>query len=290
MSWADGPILVTGASGFIGRRVMAELAIRGLPASVLARPFGDLDVLSERLGDLRPRAIIHLAGLQRADHRGTLEAANIGLAAAILAAAERLSQRPAVVLAGSAAEYGPAPHNRLLLTEQRPCRPVDPYGETKLAQTRLGLAASARGVPAVCARIFNVIGPGMTVHQPIGRFAAEIDDFGPEGGILDTGPLDIVRDYLPVTDAAEALVGLSLTPAAAGLIVNVCTGRSTSLRRLTEGLVERSGKPVRLRTAGSPRPGFARIIGSPARLKALGLGLPMRSTVDLIASMTPGAS
>jgi nucleoside-diphosphate-sugar epimerase len=103
--------------------------------------------------------------------------------------------------------------------------------------------------------------------------------------VVETGALDIERDYFPVADAASALVGLAINPRAPGLIVNVCTGRATPLRALAEGLASACGKPVRFRVNGSPSPGNARNYGSPGRLEALGLRMPTRSVAELIASL-----
>ena len=285
MSHAPGPILVTGASGFLGRAVMMDLATQGLPAVAIGRPLDDVETLRARLGQVRPRAILHLAGRREWDDSAALFEANVGLAARLLEAAERLDAPPVVVLAGSTAEYGPLQDPDLPVAEDVPCRPATPYGVSKLAQTLLGRAAHGRGLPALTARLFNLVGPDMPAHLPLGRFAAEIAALDPGGGTIDTGPLDIDRDFVLVADAARALIGLALTPKATGGVVNVCTGRATSLRVLAEGLIAASGKAVRLRETGTVRPGEGRNIGDPGRLRRLGLGLPEHSTKDLIAGL-----
>ena len=267
---------------------MAELAAQGLPAATVGRPFDDAVTLVARLSEIQPRAILHLAGRRGWNDSASLFEANVGLAARLLEAAQRLDAPPLVVLAGSAAEYGPLADHDPPIAEDVPCRPATPYGVSKLAQTLLGRAAFERGLPTLTARLFNLVGPGMPVHLPLGRFAAAITALGPEGGTLETGALDIDRDFVPVRDAARALIGLAFTPEAAGQVVNICTGRPTSLRVLTEGLIAASGKPVRLRETGTVHPGEARNFGSPDRLRDLGLGLPARSTSDLIAGLSLG--
>ncbi len=283
-------VLVSGAGGFIGRHVLAALAARGSPVAVLPREMAAAEDIAATVRDMRPRVIVHLAGARGGLDLAALYQANVGLALSILSAAGRLSPAPKVVLAGSAAEYGPAAASDLPVGEDYPCRPISPYGMTKLAQTLSGLAAAGMGVPTITARLFNVIGPGMPEHLALGRFAARIARLGPAGGVLRTGPLEISRDFILVTDVASALVGLAFDADADGLVVNVCSGRPVSLARLTRGLVDASGLPVRIVQAKSSTGPLEAPIsyGRPDRLKALGLGLPARDEQDLVRGLGLG--
>jgi GDP-4-dehydro-6-deoxy-D-mannose reductase len=280
--------LILGASGFIGGALARHLAATGDEVVGLSRrPAGrggacrwlpladpaDAAALAAILAAVAPDTVFHLAGSAAAPS-AEQRSCSIALTRALLRAAAARPRPPAVLLVGSAAEYGELPAEALPATEGLVCRPATPYGRAKLAQTRLGLAAAAAGLPVVMARLFNVIGPGLPGHLALGRFARSLAAM-PPGGVLATGPLDAERDFVALEDAVRVLAGLARTPAAIGQVVNVCSGRAVRMERLVRDLVRISGR--RARIAIDPgRHGISavpRMVGSPARLAALGLAV-----------------
>jgi len=165
-------IALTGATGFIGRRLLAELPRRGFRVRVLLRRPTEiaLDHGSAIIGDLaRPQnmaaaladvdAVIHSAGVAHAmsgipadDYRILNTEATIALARA----AERTRAKRFVFLSSIRAQVGPAADG--VITEARRPEPTDDYGKSKLAAEQ-GLAEL--GIDWVALRPALVYGPGV---------------------------------------------------------------------------------------------------------------------------------
>src|SRR5262249_54724185 len=157
----------------------------------------------------------------RSDNLGLLYQANVLYAAELIEAALVSNCHPTVVLVGSAAEYGRPIRSNGIVRENDCCSPMTAYGISKLAQTHHGLAAAVRGLPVVVARLFNPIGTGSTQATALGNFVAQIAAMGPQGGILKTGPLGAVRDFVDVAVAAKVLAELATLPEAIGQVINL---------------------------------------------------------------------
>ncbi|MDQ0073971.1 GDP-4-dehydro-6-deoxy-D-mannose reductase [Variovorax boronicumulans] len=281
-------VLVTGASGFVGRAVLDELRARGLETiavsrteraavagearRVLSNP-GDAAEVRDLLLAVAPQIVMHLAGVSAAPSYSELYEANVAFAANLLDAALAMPLKPRVVLAGSAAEYGPVPAALQPVREDAACRPNTAYGASKLAQTSHAFIAASRGLSVVVARLFNPIGPGMPKSLALGSFAHQIASMGGQGGVLATGDLDVVRDFMDVRIVAKLLVDLSLASDASAEMVNICTGDGQRLLDLTQRLIAVSGVPVELQHDESRRGNsdVRAFVGDPSRLKALGL-------------------
>jgi GDP-4-dehydro-6-deoxy-D-mannose reductase len=282
----SGRALVTGANGFLGRHVVAELARRGWAVTGLRFRFdkegaapqlvlGGTDFsgeLDDCVREVSPDLIMHVAGTSRPP---LMTDVNVGLAVRLLGAVRRIAPRARLLMIGSAAEYGEVPDDALPVREDHPCRPLSPYGITKYAQTLAGLAAIADGLDMRIARCFNLVGAGMPPHAPLMEIAARLS--APEfDGTVAVGNLDMERDLVDVADAARAIVGLAEHPSAAGQIVNICSGRGRLLRDVVEHLVADISPRPRLLADGAlaARPAVPRMVGHPGRLDALGLSVP----------------
>ncbi|RYG06804.1 MAG: NAD-dependent epimerase/dehydratase family protein [Burkholderiales bacterium] len=282
-------VLVTGASGFVGRAVLAELALRGCDTVAVSRRartdlgLAECRVLSESenagevlalMRAVAPQVVLHLAGISSPENLAELYRTNVVFAAHLLDAALGMRSAPRVVLVGSAAEYGPVPAAQQPVSEDCICRPNTAYGISKLAQTQHALLARARGLPVVVGRLFNPIGAGMPKSLALGSFAHQIAGLYGGGGVLKTGDLDVVRDFMDVADAARLLVDLAFSAGPQEPeIVNVCTGQGHSLLDLTQRLIALSGKSIELQH-DSARTGNSNVrsfVGSPGRLGRLGL-------------------
>ena len=279
--------LLTGAGGFLGKRVAAELESNGIEVRRLrcrwkdarAEPLFRLNDGAPETGELvdllektAPEAIFHLAGTT---HAPQLFEVNVDYAMRLISAARHLRLDATIVLAGSAAEYGDVEERQLPVSETCPCRPVTPYGISKHAQTLIGLAAATAGSRVVVARLFNVVGRGMARHLPLMdialRLAASQGD-----GRLSVGDLDLERDFVDAAGAARGLVGLTRQPKALGQVFNLCSGRGIWLRDVVERMAGSIPWPVTmmhdatLSRLSQPR----RMIGDPAKLASIGLVTP----------------
>lgn len=170
-------IFVTGASGFLGSYLVADL-MAGHEVAVLLRPASahwrlgevhdrlhvipgdleELDGLRGALGAFSPEAVVHMAwrGVAGSDRNSPVQAANVadtvGLAELAAEAGARI-----FVGAGSQAEYGP--YDRAI-REDDVARPTTLYGMAKLAAGSMALRlAEERGLRAAWLRIFSTYGP-----------------------------------------------------------------------------------------------------------------------------------
>jgi UDP-glucose 4-epimerase len=210
-------VLVTGGSGFIGRRVVRALLATGVGVTVAdKRPFPD-DAVETVVGDLRDPAvveravrpgtdvIIHLAALTRvldsiSDPVGTYRT-NVDATASLLEQA-RQHEVGTFLLASTNAVTGDV--GRATITEDLALRPLTPYGATKAAGEMLLSSYSAcYGISGCALRFSNVYGPGM----------AEKDSFVPRlmraardgHGVEIYGDGTQIRDLVHVDDIVAGI-------------------------------------------------------------------------------------
>lgn len=244
--------LVLGATGFIGRHVAhalgrqgAELYVVGRDARALkamaqgiagaqsvACDLGDANAIADLVRDLRPAVTFNLAGYgvdpRERDETTAyrLNAELPSLLAELLAAVRRTGgwKGQALVHAGSALEYGTADDD---LRESTVAKPTTLYGKSKLEGTT-AIAAHCRwsGLAAITARLFTVYGPG----ELPGRLLPSLIEAARTGTPLDLTAGTQRRDFGYVEEIAEGLLRLGVTRAEPGEIVNLATGRLTTVR------------------------------------------------------------
>ena len=253
--------LVTGGTGFTGRHLLARLADEGVRRVAAARtqPPGALDAddfepcdvtdaasVERVVAHVRPDLLFHLAGTAGGSPERIHEV-NAGGTAHVLEAVRRHRPGCAVLVVGSAAEYGTVPEARLPITECEPAAPASPYGRAKLAGTEAALRAARDGVRAVVARPFNIVGAGVPETLVVGavlRRALDALARGEED--IPVGNLESQRDFVAAPDVADAYVRM-LRAEAWGRIFNVCSGRPRRIREVLETLLAHAPRPVRLR-------------------------------------------
>lgn len=262
-------ILITGASGFIGRNLSsyavehghevigthlssAELSVRGLPKKGVRWERLDIQdrAAVERLvTQVQPDAVFHLAAqayAQRAwnDPDDTFRTNVLGT----IYLYEALRQHPpraGILLSASGAAYGVP--TRLPVSEDSPLNPTNPYGVSKACQDMLSLQYSLNfGLRILRARLFGTTGPGKTgdAMNDFARQVAQIERTG-RAGQIKVGNLETLRDVSDVRDAVRALwkifeVGDPKEP------VNVAAGQSYSIRDIATTLARLARVPIEL--------------------------------------------
>jgi len=241
--------LVTGASGFVGRHLVAACAEAGEVVAEASRATGvdllDLDGARAAVAAARPDVVYHLAALAHAgasweDPSGYL-AGNLALALSVLEAVRAEAPGATVVVIGSGEVYGPPA--TLPVTEDAPLRPQNPYAVSKASADLLaGFYADAHGLRVIRARPFNHAGPGQAASYAIGSFArqaAVAAEAGRDPIRIVTGNPDTRRDYSDVRDVVRAYRLLS--ERAEPGTYNVCSGRTASGRELLAALARAVG-------------------------------------------------
>jgi GDP-4-dehydro-6-deoxy-D-mannose reductase len=265
------PILVTGASGFVGSHVLARAHARGLRAVASTGDLREPETVRQIVATHRPGAIVHLASC-RHRHAGApwgLLGDELKMLSNLLSAAAELAPGAPLLVPGSASQYGlagPEP-----VSESNPMAPINEYGAVKCVLERAALLAPLAGdVRVVWARSFNLVGPGQGLDAPVPSWARQIVDAESRGGgCVHTGNLSVVRDFLDVRDAADAY--LALVDSDAQGPVNVGSGRPTALREVVDDLVESASAHVTVEADDSLRrnhdPAF--VVADVTRLRAL---------------------
>jgi nucleoside-diphosphate-sugar epimerase len=245
-------VLVTGATGFVGRQALAPLRERGLEVVGVGSAQADLlasGAAAAVISEVRPTHLLHLAWYAEPGEFWTSrlnerwEAASLELVRAFVAAG---GQR--AVLVGSCAEYDwSALGDGSCSEDTTPLRPATPYGQAK---HRLHEAAAAAvegtGTALAWARIFFAFGPGEHPDRLVPAVARALL----RGEPANTTAGDQVRDFLPVADVAGAIAAL-LDCDVSGA-VNIGSGRGVTVREVVERVAAATGRPDLLRVGALP--------------------------------------
>src|SRR5256714_8722182 len=271
--------LVTGGAGFIGSNLVRALAERGDDVRVLdnfstgnranlAEVANDVEIVE---GELRSYERVHAAtrGVEVVFHQGALpsvprsvqdplttSAVNVeGTLNVLLAARDEGVRR--VVCASSSSVYGNS--GELPRLETANPDPISPYGVSKLAAERYCVSFSrVYPLETVALRYFNVFGPN---QDPTSQYAAAVPRF--ITAIADGRPVSIYgdgeqrRDFTYVANVVEANLSAAVAEGVSGTVLNIATGRATTVNELAEAIGALLGRSVE-RDEQPERPGDVR--------------------------------
>ena len=258
-------VAVTGAEGFVGRRVVDSLlAEAGIEVIRIVRPgtrtleqggsrVFPLDVLGEDIGRRQlptgVDALVHLAwsGLDdfRSDvHLDQVEAHERFLQAWLESGVRR------IVGVGTCLEYGLVEGE---LTESMPTDPVIAYARGKAALSgALEELAATFGASWSWARVFYPYGDG---QQPKSLWSSLQSAITRGDATFPMSGGEQVRDYLHVDEVGSILASLALSDEASG-VVNVCSGQPIVLRDLVEGWIAERRAALRPQLGVFPYPDY----------------------------------
>lgn len=282
MAKAGERILVTGATGIIGRHAVANLVAQGAEVHAVARDSLDqvplqgahihrLDLLDRPatqalLAEIRPDILLHLAWITghgrfwNAPENLDWLASSIYLIRGFVDAGGRR-----VVVAGTCAEYDPAAGHQSPLPETAPCHPQTLYGWAKHALHRV-LAAYAEqvGLSYGWGRLFLLYGE----DEPAERLAPSVVKAVLAGQPAKCSHGLQIRDFLDTRDAGAAFAALALSDVEGP--VNICSGQPISVADFATRLALAVGRPDLLQLGALPdRPNDPPyLVGDPGRLNA----------------------
>ncbi len=250
--------LVTGGAGFIGSHLVDRLVDSGWTVRVLddfssgrsqnlERVRAKIDLIRADIGDRdaleravkEVEVIFHLAAIPSVPRSirepERTNRVNLQGTVSLLEAARRAGVKR-VVLASSSAVYGD--EETLPKLETLPVRPLSPYAVQKYGAELYGqLYTRIHGLETVSLRYFNVYGPR---QDPQSDYAAVIPLFITSA--LESRPLCIfgsgeqTRDFVYVADAVQANLRAALAEGVAGSVVNVASGRRTTVSELAAAI------------------------------------------------------
>ncbi len=259
-------VVVTGATGFIGKHVLAELNRRSVKSVAMVRTREQKSIVHlgcsivqhdlnyacsnafELLG--RPDVIIHLAWSGLPNYKSLHHFENeLPVQYQFLKNLIK-SGLQNLVVAGTCFEYG---MNYGSLSEELSVKPNNPYGFAKDAlRCQLEYLKSTHQFNLTWARLFYLYGEG----QPESSLLPQIRQAVEQGEqIFNMSGGEQLRDYLPVEKVASYLVSLALAEKDIG-IVNICSGNPVSVRKLVENWIKENGWTIKLNLGHYPYPDY----------------------------------
>ncbi len=298
----DGPILVTGAAGFIGRRVAEQLLDRGetvvgvdsftdyyevaLKEARLQTLAGRDGFSFERMDVAEPaafaalvqrtqaRRVVHLAaqaGVRYSiDHPFAYEHANLKGHLSVLEACRHAPDFRHLVYASSSSVYGERPLTDRGFSEDDPVNaPASLYAATKLANELMSATYDRLyGLPQSGLRFFTVYGPWGRPDMAYFSFARKIMAGEP---IEVFGEGEMTRDFTYVDDVVDGVIGVLDRPPEAGQarVLNIGGAQPRGLETMID-LLEQALGVTAIRLMKPMQPGDVRAtFADVARLNAL---------------------
>lgn len=289
-------VVVTGATGFLGRALVARLLANGDRVVALARPTTDRtrldahpsldwvqyenlagDDLVAALAERRPSAFVHLGWAGVSAGRGTVDQVRTNVPTTI--ASVRLAHAIGCEYwlgVGSQAEYGPT---SAVSREDDPLRPATDYGLAKVAAAAAAHATGeALGITTGWARVFSIYGAG----DHAGAVLPYVITTLLAGEDPRLGACTHDWDLLHVDDAALAFAALVHNHVAGA--TNVASGEQRPLRdaiQLAHAAIEGRGRPEFGDAVGTPlRASVERLVASTGWRPQVSLEQGIVATVD----------
>ena len=298
-------VLVAGGAGYIGSHVCKMLSERGyLPVTLdnlstghrgavrygplIEADIADTAAVTSVVASTNVVGAMHFAAqslvAQSVSDPLRYYAENVGKGAVFLRALQAAGVDN-VLFSSTAAVYG-TPEAGVRLTETHATRPVNPYGATKLAlEDAIRWSAASSALRWTILRYFNAAGADQTgeigeAHDPETHLVPLVIGaaLGVRGAVTvfgtdyDTPDGSAVRDYIHVTDLAEAHVVTfeRMTGGADRQLFNVGTGRGHSVREVIEAADQHFGQPTPHILAGRRAGDPPVLVADSTRLQATG--------------------
>ncbi len=269
-------ILITGFSGFVSRHFLRYLYDNNIDAEIMGidvvSPQFDYMELTDRINieffqvDLlnkkeleqivrkfSPEYILHLASYSSVAYSwkypGESFINNTNIFLNLISAVKAMNIDARILSVGSSEEYGNVSESDLPLTEKQVLFPNSPYAVARVAQEQLSrVFADSFHMNIVLTRSFNHIGPYQDERFVVPSFIKRILDIAGKSreGVIETGDISLVRDFVDVRDVVRAYY-LLLTKGTPGQVYNICSGKGIPLQTIINIVAELQGVMIRTR-------------------------------------------
>jgi UDP-glucose 4-epimerase len=257
--------LITGAAGFLGSALANQLAreghqVRGLDDLSTGDPHALGPDVHFTRGDVNDRpklwtllqevdCVYHLAARVSVQesvlYPREYNAVNVGGTVSLMEAMRDVGVRR-VVLVSSGAIYGD--QGKQPLCESMQPNPRSPYAVSKLAaEYYVNTIGDLWNIETVSLRVFNAYGPGQHLpasHPPVVPYFLRQALHG--GSLVVHADGNQTRDYVYIDDVVSGLVAASTAPNLDGLVINVGSGRQTSVRELVKTVLGVTGSDAEI--------------------------------------------
>lgn len=261
-------VMVTGASGFVGRHVVSQLLDRGHSVVAVARDvkraqempwFDDVEFIACDLhrnfwtvlqtGDI-PDALVHLAWSGLPNYRDFFHISeNLPADLAFLEAVVKTGVRQ-LAIAGTCLEYG---IQYGPLSEEMETRPITPYGFAKdVLRKSLEFLQKDLSFTLQWMRLFYMYGEGQSSNSLLAQLDRAIDEGRP---VFNMSVGEQLRDYSPVKRVAKNFVSVLEDPQCKG-VINCCSGRPVAVHDLVTQHCQVRGSTIVLNRGYYPYPDY----------------------------------
>jgi len=275
--------LVTGLNGFTGHYAQLELEAHGHTVVGLNSDLTDPNLVAKEVAQVRPEAVVHLAGIAFVGHGNAnafYDVNLIGTRNLLDALALHAPDVRSILLASSANVYGNRSEG--VLSEDAAPDPRNDYAVSKYAMEQMARLWVDR-LPLFIVRPFNYTGIGQDERFLIPKIVAH---FRRNETYIELGNLDVARDFCDVRAVSEAYRKL-IEVSPVGETINVCSGCAYTLREVIALCEDITGQQINIRV----NPEFVRanevrvLIGNNRRLTQLIDGWQPFSLVETLRWM-----
>lgn len=270
LDWEKKKVLVTGAGGFIGSRLVEYLVNLGARLTVFVRynsrnDWGLLELLPQKqlneieviTGDLRDSNAVSSAveGMDIIFHLGSLiaipysymhprevvETNIMGTLNVLMAAREAGTQK--IVHTSTSEVYGTAQY--VPIDEKHPLQGQSPYSASKIGADKIAESFHRSfNLPIATIRPFNTFGPRQSARAIIPTIIVQ----ALKSQKIQLGSLHPTRDFTYVDDIVEAFIKVAESPHSVGKVINVGSNFEISIGDLAQKIIGLMGKDAHIMT------------------------------------------
>ena len=251
MAWTSKRVVVTGAGGFIGSHLAEHLVKAGAAVTAVVRynSRGDDGNLRYLAPEVRRSLVVHRTDLADAEAaRAALKGAQVVFHLAAFVGIPYSYANPhdtvrnnmqstlnvlgvcreigvaKLVQTSTSEVYGSA--RQIPIPETHPLQPQSPYSASKIATDHVALSYHySFGLPVAIIRPFNTFGPRQSARAVLPTIITQ----ALAGGDIRVGTTDTTRDFTYVDDTVRGFLLIAESDQATGEVINIGTGRETSI-------------------------------------------------------------